>query len=676
MSYVDVVIPVHNNVHWLSWCLEELFRFNSARLGKVFVVNDRCEYSQSKRIIEIVGRYQNVELIPNSGEKGGLVCARNLGARSCSAEVILFLNADCLLTEGLLDRLCTIFECDQSIALACPVSNNSQGLTHPMLPGHSYRDMARYCADATSHAEKDFIVEACTVVGDCLMVHRAFFEKAGGFSVELCADWKDADLHMKALSLGLKGVVHVGCYCYRFARGAFNCQPEVEHLRSHNHRLFMSKWSKEYKRLAARCSNTNPSRLISKAIKRSMLGKSETIELDALFYLHGIDQGVGGINAVVSICNELVRMGLKVTCALVGITADRGLKDYKEPVLFNFLHYISDSEFLTDRLVLPKVVFSTIFNSAPVVAEFAAARKAIAVQFVQGYEGYFENGQRYVEATDSYKSTEHLITTSTWLFNMLNRHVKPDQNLQRVPLVINNDIYFSSDENRDIDVCMIFRASADKGQWLLAELLDRLAGDNMVIAVLCASPYENLEAKYLGKLKFFNLPLDQYSLAQLFRRSKVFVDMSLHEGFGLMPLEAALCGCSLVVSDSGGVRDFVNYYEGELVVSGPDPKNFIDAIGRQLEKFNSTRQVKAMPAHLRMGGGSWYQYIQGISHNMQTPVSLPDFVKEKTVLNKFGPSPCHRVIFYGGMAKIYRRVFPYIPKRLHLALKVIIFGKI
>ena len=396
-----------------------------------------------------------------------------------------------------------------------------------------------------------------------------------------------------------------------------------------------------------------------------------------LFYLPGIEQGIGGLNAVVALCNDLIRKGVKAACALIGFTANRGLNAYKEPTLFNFLYYISDSAFLADRAILPKVVFSTIFTSTPIVAEFAATRRALAVQFVQGYEGYFENGQRYGEAVGTYGHTEHLVTTSAWLFDMVHRHVLPSQHLQRLPLVINEDIFFSGDVHRDIDVCMIFRSSPDKGQWLLAEILDRIADGNLVIAVLCSSRYQSLKDKYAAKVQFVDLPLDQYSLAQILRRAKVFVDASLHEGFGLMPLEAALCGCAIVASDSGGIRDFMSAFgSSELLPNSPDPYLHVAAIARQLKCYRPTQQRLRQQIRTEL---SWYAYIHDVCKDRAPCEFLTkEKVQEALESTKLKPSVAYQLHknIYNMLANVYKKCMPYIPQRLHLALKVLILGKI
>lgn len=672
---VDVVIPVHNSVHWLSWCLEELFRFKSSALRNVYVVDDRSESSQENRIVEIVQRYSKITLIRNQSIEGGFGYACNLGAEKSNSDLILFLNTDCFLTEGIIDRLSLAFN-DQKIALACPLSNNSPDLTYPMYPGRSYRDMAFYCSEATKAMEDKCIVEACTVVGNCLMVRKNFFTQAGGFSSEWGIGYgEETDLHMKAISMGLKGVVHLGCYVYHYGGGTFNYKDEIEGHRQKNYQLFMSKWADSYKRLANRCEKNNPLQLLDKALGQHFKDKDNNIHIDVLFYLPGIDQSIGGLNAVVAICNDLIKNGVKAACALVGITSDRKLKAYKDPVLFNFFYFVSDQAFLSDRVVVPKVVFSTIFTSSKVVAEYARDRNAIAAQFVQGYEGYFENGTRYYEAIESYKYTEHIVTTSSWLFDMVNRHLQPNQHLQRLPLMVNEDIFFPGTEDRDIDVCMVFRSALDKGQWLLVELLDRIEKmKGLSITVLCSAPYQSLKCDQTDRINFIDLPIDQYSFARLLRRTKVFVDASHHEGFGLMPLEAAMCGCALVVTDSGGVRDFVQSFEGALILGGPTPERHIAEIEAQLKRYRPSKIKFDLEIN-----HSWQRYLSELVKNSRSCLAPAELKIENSVL---GTKEAHKSNTFAwsnilslALSHLYRLVFPYIPKRLHLALKMLILGR-
>jgi glycosyltransferase involved in cell wall biosynthesis len=60
------------------------------------------------------------------------------------------------------------------------------------------------------------------------------------------------------------------------------------------------------------------------------------------------------------------------------------------------------------------------------------------------------------------------------------------------------------------------------------------------------------------------------ALAQHYATCDVFVSASWHEGFGLPPLEAMACGAAVVLTDSGGVREYARHRENCLIVPPRD----------------------------------------------------------------------------------------------------------
>lgn len=67
-------------------------------------------------------------------------------------------------------------------------------------------------------------------------------------------------------------------------------------------------------------------------------------------------------------------------------------------------------------------------------------------------------------------------------------------------------------------------------------------------------------------------------LARCYAESDLFVSSSWHEGFGLPPLEAMACGTPVVLTDSGGVRDFARPGENCLLVPPQDPARLTEAM--------------------------------------------------------------------------------------------------
>lgn len=67
-------------------------------------------------------------------------------------------------------------------------------------------------------------------------------------------------------------------------------------------------------------------------------------------------------------------------------------------------------------------------------------------------------------------------------------------------------------------------------------------------------------------------------LAQLCSTCTLFVSASWREGFGLPPLEAMACGTPVVLTDSGGVREYARPGENCLMVPTRDPEALAEAM--------------------------------------------------------------------------------------------------
>ena len=682
----DVVIPVYNSVHWAAICLEELMRYRPRNVAEIIVVDDRSRPDEAGHLDLIVSRFPEVRLIRNTGDTGGFGHACNMGANAGKAPNIVFLNTDCLVTPGALDSLSDLLQRDD-IAIACPFSNNSPLLTYPMFPGKNYIEMAEVFREVSAHAGREAGVEACTIVGNCLMVKRDFFESVGGFAPE----WKEGygeetELQMLATKFGLKGVVDLRAYVYHFGGGTFNYLENVDHLRLSNHQRFMKKWRRPYQELERRVSHNPPLELLDSNLTKyytSESGANPGVQPDVLFYLPGLKQDIGGLSAVVAICNAMVRNGIKAACAIVGPRPDLAEIGYKEPVLFRFLLYSNDAEFLNDTVVLPKVVVSTIFTSAEVVADFAAKRNCRAVQFVQGYEPFFENGVRSREAIKSYQATETVLTTSSWLASMVQRHLSPTQSLIRLPLITNPDLFFPGSDPRDIDICFVLRSAPDKGQWMLLEIFDRLRKDGRKFAVLASPAYTEMLADIDEEIEVVESPVDHYALSRLLRRARVFVDASHHEGFGLLPLEAAMCGCEVVVSDSGGVRDINESHPITIVPLIADPQPFVDAAEAALERAPLTltkerlRRSEREYVDLQNRVATWCTTIRELGENV-TPVTNSGSVPvahvpaQQPVTQQ--PGRLKRAVLTR-LYRAYLRIKPFLPRRFTVAMRHLILGR-
>lgn len=103
---------------------------------------------------------------------------------------------------------------------------------------------------------------------------------------------------------------------------------------------------------------------------------------------------------------------------------------------------------------------------------------------------------------------------------------------------------------------------------------------------------ETFEVDTSVPYSFHLLPSDE-ELADLYRRCDVFVSASWGEGLGYPPLEAMACGAPVVVTDSGGVRDYAQHEENCLLVPARNP----DALAAALERVLTTPDLARRLAH-------------------------------------------------------------------------------
>jgi glycosyltransferase involved in cell wall biosynthesis len=126
--------------------------------------------------------------------------------------------------------------------------------------------------------------------------------------------------------------------------------------------------------------------------------------------------------------------------------------------------------------------------------------------------------------------------------------------------------YTESDVNRDIDIVMMLRGGDAKRLDMYCDFIKyNYARKNpRIIAVITP---DDFIADLVGDLVsecHTRLSIDD--MKSLYARSRVFLMLSEHEGFGLPPLEAMGAGCVPICRDSGGVRAYMTGDLSDLVV--------------------------------------------------------------------------------------------------------------
>ena len=680
---VDVIIPVHGQVHWLVLCLTELVRYFTNSIESVTIINDRSNEAESRKINELAQKYHNFNFKSNEALVGGFAFACNMAAKEAQSEYILFLNTDCLITKGSIQKLVHVLNKLPHVAMVCPLSNNSPVLTYPIWPGYNYKTMATLINKAVPDDLKKSVMEACTIVGNCLLVRRSVFEDVDGFDPVWGLGYgEETELQMKAMKKGFIGAVHIGTYVYHYSGATFNRLEGADLIRKKNHSLFKKKWAKQYNMLVARTKNKNPIKRLNYYLDICIKsGMNSSIKNEVLFYIEGIKQDVGGLHVPLSICNNLILEEFSANCVLISPphTHRETFVAYEEVLFFEPLVFSGFSEI---QGIEAKLLFSTLCVSTQTAVDIAKKIGAHSIQFIQGYECYFEHGKFFSKVKKAFKLTKRIVTTSHFLKKMISRHLDANQNISILPMPINKYIFFPSGLlKKKFDICFVLRQSLDKGQWLIRELIDRFLCYDLHLLLLLGKEYE-IEENYRN-ITIVNMPISQFQIAAYLRQTKVFVDCSLHEGFGLLPLEAGLSGCRLVLSDSGGITSYAHLFDSIVQPIRADIKNFQSAIEKQVFKKDLTLQecLHQSAAYPNFSIDQWLTYIDNFSFLPKSASQLHQ-ANNKRSLVKINTSN-HGKKLKKRMGAIFQQVFyffnkkfgKYLPVRLKRAMKIIIFGE-
>ncbi len=101
--------------------------------------------------------------------------------------------------------------------------------------------------------------------------------------------------------------------------------------------------------------------------------------------------------------------------------------------------------------------------------------------------------------------------------------------------------------------------------WDPAKGIQFLSGIKSPLPLLVAGDQANHTHVFSNNIKFLGA-LNQSELIDVFQHSAVYLCPSLYEPFGLAPLEAALCGCALVLRDLPSLRE--SWAESALYFGG------------------------------------------------------------------------------------------------------------
>jgi glycosyltransferase involved in cell wall biosynthesis len=99
-------------------------------------------------------------------------------------------------------------------------------------------------------------------------------------------------------------------------------------------------------------------------------------------------------------------------------------------------------------------------------------------------------------------------------------------------------------------------------------------------------------------------PPQDFIIREIYNQSSIFLCSSWSEGYALPPAEAAACGCAVVATDNGGIRDYIEHGITGLLSAPKDPESLAENLCLLLGNDNLRIQM-ANACRNFVAGLSW-----------------------------------------------------------------------
>jgi glycosyltransferase involved in cell wall biosynthesis len=296
----------------------------------------------------------------------------------------------------------------------------------------------------------------------------------------------------------------------------------------------------------------------------------------------------GGEAVIYEFANGLARLGVDVNFFHGPTTPARiASLDELPPICLGHgvRHHLCDSPDDPD-LPAGDVIFTTV----------APARLGLPATLVQGYRMLSEEWER-----DAFRSPGPKFCVATWLQDIGETYGVPRDRLLHLPPGIDHGRFAVTTPlgDRPIDVTVLHHPHREKG-WPVAqamlEILRRRRPDDRIVVF-----GRMLDTRIPPGVEVVDSPDHRRLAEEIYGRTRVFVQTSHNEGFGLTPVEAMACGAALVTTDCGGSRDYGLPGVTADVVPVDDPAALADTVEALLDDEPRRLRYGAAGAdHVRM----------------------------------------------------------------------------
>ena len=534
---VELLIPVYRKPDCVEALLESLVRSDDwSLIAKVTFIDDCGDSYTSKYLQDLKKRSPKIQVIVNPKNLGFLASCNN-AYMTTTSDIVVLVNTDIRLPRNWLLRMLRPLAIDAKVALVTPLATNGANLSVSLRPGQSWVD-----ADKIISASPPKYPDACTAVGYVMAIRKKAISSPNLFDTIFEHGYcEDTDLHYRLIQDGWRSVICDDLLVFHQGSASYELDSKKTLIYENNRKIFFDRWLKIHVEQEKKYLAANPLKdVLTPATYTRFEQKNQT--LDLLFISPTNDTTFGGVRIIFELAVYLNERGLK--CAILS-------HEHTAPVLPQTRDLIMPyftKELLEEQVTAVKLLVGTGLGVHKILDKLAQHYTGSElIWLLQGPEGYFERGEYYYVFKDYLRKSTAVIAVSEYLAQFA--RFLGVKNAVAVPLGPNPQEFYQRDVERDPKAVAIHIINTpDKGARFCIPFAERLIQLGANVHFFGSGSLANSMPKSIGT---WHGRLNSDGLAKLFSQCTYYLDLSVMEGLGLLPLEAAFCGCRPVMTKKG-----------------------------------------------------------------------------------------------------------------------------
>lgn len=631
---IDIVVPVYNALEDVKRCLQAIDANTDGFHVTVYVINDASDQCTSNWLMEFCQYRHNFVLITNEKNRGYTPTV-NIGLRQCTADYIVTLNSDTIVTKGWIAGLVRCFKSNASIGVAGPLSNAASWQNVPVLLDENNQFAINALPENWSPDNMASIVRKASqrfypivpfVNGFCFMISKEAFDAVGLLdeSTFPTGYGEENDYCIRVAEAGFRLAICDDTYVFHAKSKSFGHEKRKELSKLGSEALKAKHGADKVNELANKIKSmpvfTEIRARVQQAINCALSKTPKDILLINILFLLPVSGGGGGVHSIVQETMGMRRIGVNAVIAVPQKHREKFIQKYRDIAIVDelFLGYETD-----DLLDLSKgfdVIIGTIYTSMKLVKNIVEGNSEIQpAYYIQDYEPLFSSPgtPEWQEACDSYTLLPNaiLFAKTDWICQKV--YEEHGMEVHKVSPSIDHDVYKPNATARSGEKLVLSamirpktpRRGAERTMHFLKKIYDQLS-DKVQIELFGCDANDPLFQKLERNFDYVNNgELTRPEVAKVLQKSDCFIDLSDYQAFGRTGLEAMACGAFIIITKYGGVYEYARHMENAIIV---DPFGEID-ISWLVKILVNKRQVETMKRNAILTAASYSIHKAAVS---------------------------------------------------------------